>query len=224
MPAYERQLRTATILPSFSRRQSLFMAISAVAATVPTTSWGDVYRLALFEDLAKALGEAGDAIGKISDGVARLVSDANSGWNYVEANRTRSRLIDISARTTGVLVSNDLFVESFSRYLNLPNPKPEDWTRATEDINKTLANITSLLSDLKRERSDFVLESAYLSLQTSLSARVDLLNKVDSRGPPQTPQERDAFADIVSKYKILIANFKRAIEELNIYIKQERPG
>lgn len=76
-----------------------------------------------------------------------------------------------------------------------------------------------LLSDVKEERSDFVLENAYGKLGETLHQRSMILTKILSLPKPSNPKELEQLKRMNLQYKRLISTFEEAINQLNKYIK-----
>lgn len=181
-------------------------------------------RIALLQDLVDAIGAAGDAISKLTDGVAHLVVTSVNGYNYLAAVRERNRLIDISSRTAFLIAQkNVMVIDSIESYLRIQNPTPEQWSAVTTALNMTLTEVLNLLNDVREERGDFVLQPAYLSLNISLNSRAAALQQLSTLSPPTTPEERQLLQQASDKYKILISNAKKAVTELNKYVEQTKP-
>jgi hypothetical protein len=179
-----------------------------------------VSRLNVYKDAIDAIGAAGDAIAKLTDGVKHLVVTGAQGYDYVAAKRDHDRLRDISARATDLAYShNAVVISSIDAYLALKHPTPGDWHVITEGTQRVIDSVKVLLDDVRNERSDFVLEDAYGKLAGSLQSRGLLLGKLAKLPAPKTAQERAALRQLNAKYKVLLANFEAAIAELNLYLK-----
>lgn len=203
----------------------MFLGVVATLVALPT-AWAQpsgAARLVILRDLVEALGAAGDAIIKITDGFKHLVVTGVSGYNYVAAERERSRLIDISRRTANLIVNQNIrVIQSLDEYLQHPNPTDSDWQRVVGNINATLSSVRALLQDVQAENGDFVLEPAYLALNRTLSARSSLLQQLSSLPAPSSKEERNVLRQASDKYKVLIANAEQAIMELNAYVKSKK--
>jgi hypothetical protein len=182
-------------------------------------------RIAILKDAIEAVSAAGDAIAKFTDGIAHLVATGASGYNYVTAQREYDRLVDLSARGTHLAgVTQQAVVDSIDDYLKKPHPGTLDWDIVTKAIQRVINDVKKFLDDVKAERSDFVREDAYATLDSSLGSRISILEKLSSLPQPVTPEEKNELAILNEKYKRLLANFKAAIEQLNLYLKQNKPA
>jgi hypothetical protein len=208
--------------------KQMIPSVAIVSTIVPTLAPAQiplVGRLEVLKDVGDAVGAAGDAISKLTDGIAHLVSTANSGWAYVSASNVKSRLNDISARATSLAaIKNVRVVESIDEYLKHPHPTIPDWDAVNERFAGVIIEVKGLLDNLKSERSDFIREDAYAKLVQTLASRSSLLDKLRTLPPPETSEERKALRLINDKYKVLILNFQAAVRELNAYLKQVNPG
>jgi hypothetical protein len=179
--------------------------------------------LVIYKEIAGLLGAAGDAIIKITDGIKHLITTGFSGYSYIAAERERKRLIELSALATDLSSTAQVrVVRSIDEYLESSDPTPDDWFAVTQSIGWVLTMIGVLLDDIKKERSEFVLESAYQSLLRSLDSRFSLLDKLSNVPPPTTEEERKEVKQISNKYKEMLTAFSEAIEQLNIYIKNKK--
>jgi hypothetical protein len=176
-------------------------------------------RLNVLKDAADALGAAGDAIANLTDGVAHLVTTGDSAWETVAARRTHDRLIAISARATNIAgVQQIAVVNSIDAYLAKQHPTSNDWGTVTTAVGGVIGGVKKLLDDLRMERSDFVLDSAYATLVETLGARSDILAKLATLPPATTAEEKAGLARVNANYKRLLAKFQAAIQALNEYV------
>lgn len=181
-------------------------------------------RINLFKDAVEAVGAAGDAIAKITDGIRHLVVTGAEGYNYVAAERERDRLKRLSARATNLgSVKQQIVVRSIDEYLKKSNPSQADWDAVTDGIRNVIIGVKGLLDDVRNERSDFVLEESYSKFVSTLGSRALLLDKLENLPAPSTTEERAALAQINIEYKRLLTNFQEAITQLNAYLKQKKP-
>ncbi len=181
-------------------------------------------KLAVLKEAIDAVGAAGDAIAKLTDGIKHLVVTGAQGYDYVSAQREYARLKDLSARSRSLIMEQRVHVvENIDEYLQLSAPTQDDWRRVAEKLGSTLKDVNALLTDVQNERSDLVLEDAYAKLSSSLAARANLLGKLAAMDPPVSPEERAMLQTLQEKYQVLLKNFEAAIEELNLYIKQHKP-
>jgi hypothetical protein len=179
--------------------------------------------IALLRELVDALGAAGDAISKLTDGFKHLIVTGVSGYDYIAAERERARLIDISRRTANLIVTQNIrVVQSLDDYLDLESPTNEDWQRVAYNLNLTLTSVRELLQDVQTENGEFVLEPAYLLLNQTLAARSSLLEQLINYPAPTSTDEREMLRQASVKYKVLIENAKQAIKELNTYVKSQQ--
>jgi hypothetical protein len=177
-------------------------------------------KVAVLNDVAQALGSLGDAIVKITDGVKHLIETSSEGVDVILAENTKSRLKDLSARSTQFSVKQNIVVtQSIDDYLI--HPTPMGWHDVTNSLSEVLTNGKSLLDDWHEERSDFILEDAYATISATLSSRLNLLQKLVELPPPTTPDELTALSKINVQYKRLIEIFRNAIKELNAYLKHD---
>jgi hypothetical protein len=194
-------------------------AISVAAQTTPQS------RLNIFKDAVDAIAAAGDAIAKVTDGIAHLIKSGAAGWNYLSAQSTHNRLIDISARATNLAGAKQMpLINSIDEYIEKDTPTTADWNTVRSAIGGVVSEVKVLLDAIKSERSDFIREDAYSALVQTLAARSNLLDKLQSLPQPATPEEKNALRDVNIQYKRLLANFEAAIKELNAYLKQAKPA
>jgi hypothetical protein len=198
--------------------------VAALAPIVVQAQAALASRVAVLKEAADALGAAGDAIAKLTDGVAHLVQTGDKGWQVVSARRTRSRLVDISARAQNIAgVKQVAVVNSIDEYLSKTHPTAADWKTVTDAIGHVVGDVRNLLDDLNADRSDFVLQKAHATLVETLAARSSILDKLASLPPPLTQKERSGLRNVNSKYKALLSNFRAATTELNKYLETAPP-
>ena len=179
----------------------------------------------LYKEIVDLLGAAGDAIIKITDGIRHLVVTGASGYNYIAAERVRKRLMRMSAVATNLaFFTQEEVVRSIDEYLESSKPSMEDWWVIRESIHLVLGEVGALLQDVREERSEFVLETAYRKVFGALAERVSLLQRLSVVPPPTTEQEREALREINTEYKRLLKLFIEAIDQLNAYLKSKKNG
>lgn len=179
----------------------------------------DVLAYKLVLDL---LGAAGDAMVKLTDGFKHMITTGYAGYNHVAAKRAHKRLVDLSARATNLLAAHQsLAVRSIDEYISKPEPTSDDWYAIIECITYVIEEIKKILDDVQEERSDFVLEDAYSKLSESLASRASLLQQLFGMPAPKSEREKRLLSKINAEYKRLLENFKDAIIQLNLYLKQQ---
>jgi hypothetical protein len=182
----------------------------------------DSNNVAILTEAAEAMGAASEAIEGLTDGIKHLGRGRSATYSYDAAVRERARLIDLSARGRFVAHRQQRrVVEGIDRYNRLKQPSAAEWEKVKVDAVKALQGVSALLEDVKQERSDFVLEKAYNTLTSTLSAREKLLERLSTLDPPTTPEELQALRKLNNNYKRLLHNFHKAIDQLNIYIKNK---
>jgi len=206
--------------------KSVWLLFAVLLGSAAASAEGELAALAsrlnVLKDAADALGAAGDAIAKLTDGVAHLVTTGDSAWQTVSARRTHDRLVDISARATNLSgVRQIAVVNSIDAYLAKRDATKTDWDTVTMAIGGVIGDVKSLLDDLRSERSDFVLEGAYATLVQTLGARSDILVKLAALPPPTTPEEKAQLSRANTNYKRLLENFEAAIQALNAYVASQ---
>jgi hypothetical protein len=176
-------------------------------------------RIAILTDLVNAIAAAGKAISALTDGVKDVVVASSSAYDYIAAKRELNRLNDIVRRTGNLIASqNSLVVKSLDDYLEKKQPTEADWETIAGNIGKTLTTVYELSSDIEQENGSFVNQDASLALKEAFAARVSILNRLSTMRPPFSSQERVALRQISKEYKVLIANARAAIKQLNTFI------
>lgn len=204
------------------KRRTFFVTVFSIP-TAALAQAESAIRLAILTDLVKAIGAAGDAISKLTEGFKTLVVAGNDSYNYIAAERERARLIDISRRTAQLIATrNVLVIESIAQYLEAPKRRQEDWSRVVVHVDDTLNSVKLLLSDVQQEDGSFILEPAYLTLNEVLSGRVRLLDQLAAMRAPESREELALLSAANEKYKTLVARATVAVTELNTYVKGKK--
>lgn len=179
--------------------------------------------IAILTDLVNAIGAAGEAISKLTAGFRDLVVAGKDSYKHVAASRERDRLIDLSRRTTSLIATQNIrVVENLDQYLAERNPTQDDWAKVVRNIEATLGSVQALLADVQAEDGSFVLEPAFLTLNQTLSSRVSLLTQLAAMPAPTSKKELSLLRQASAKYKLLIANAKEAVTQLNAYVKSTK--
>jgi hypothetical protein len=195
--------------------------VSAVEGNAQISKLPPATRTEMLKNLSLALGAAAGAVTAITNGVTSLSKTAESGWSELSAWRTRTRLIDISARATQLANENQsTVINRIDDYLNKNNPTVADWLAVTQPLSSVISDVKDLLDELRDERSVFISEPAYITLMQTLDPGQLDLSKLQTLPPPTTAAEREELLEIRTKYKILLEKFQAAVQELNTYIKR----
>ena len=194
---------------------ALFHGAAVSDAAQPTAT------VVIIKQIADALGAVGDAIGKLTDGVQKMVVAGDKGWSTVKARRTHDELVSLSQEITGLAEEQRIgmlpLLESY-----IGDPRDPQWAAARGRLVRVLTMSDSILSRLNRDRSDLVLQPAYAQLRLAMRARVSLLSKLQAAPPPRTRAELAQLRRVVSRYKILIIQLEAARDELNEYARVDR--
>ena len=203
---------------------TLFVLLTTTWTSTSATELSVDIRVRALKDIVEAIGAAGDSLKRITDGVGHMAERTVAAYKYIEAERDINRLKDISARATELrYVIQTPVVKGLHDYISgQKRPRPANWEKAKQTIGSTLVDLSLFLEDLKKERSDFVLEDAYQKLTSSVSDRVGLLKKLQSLPEPTSSEEREVLKDLSDRYLELLEAFEATIQEMNNYIKQRK--
>lgn len=207
------------------KRAIIGLILSGVFLSVPVRAEPSAStRANIFKEVIEAIGAAGDALVKITDGIAHLIKTGNTGWEYVSAKKTYSDLLDISQIASHLAyVANPSAVTSIDEYLKKKNPTQKDWDIVQHEIDTAIDGVRRLLNKLEHKQSDFIREDAYAKLLETIEMRGGMLNKLSMFPPPRTSEEKADLRQVNEKYKRLIANLRSTIRELNAYLKVTKP-
>jgi hypothetical protein len=200
-----------------------FVCTLLLSPLIARAQAGAAAKIAILTDLVSAIGAAGEAISKLTAGFKDLVVAGKDSYKYVAAARERDRLIDLSRRTTNLIAAQNIrVVESLDQYLAERNPTQDDWAKVVRNIEATLGSVQKLLADVQAEDGSFVLEPAFLTLNQTLSSRASLLTQLAAMPAPSSKKELSILRQASEKYKLLIANAREAVTQLNAYIKSAK--
>lgn len=192
----------------------IFVTYASLSYSEPTKA----SKLQILTEVAQALGDLGDSVVKITDGIKHIIVTGGEGVSFVLAKKTKYELIKLSATSTQFAATqNASVIQSIDEYLRHPNAR--DWPFVQQKLSNVLFRGSELLKEWNEERSDFIAEPAYAELLETLNARVSILRKLNSMDAPTTKEELEALHVVNHRYKILVHQFKSAVQELNIYIK-----
>jgi hypothetical protein len=195
----------------------ILIAPRPLAAQVPVEP---LQAIGIIREVADALGAVGDALGKLTDGIEHMIRAGDHGLSTLHARRTRESLIDLSRLTTELTVQQTtVVIPSLEDYLERPDTAR--WSAATAMLGDVIESADTLLTRLRRDKSDLVLRPAYAALQLSLSARVTLLSKLAALPPPSTKAELNALRSVLGRYRVLVAQLAGARDALNQYIASD---
>jgi sugar (pentulose or hexulose) kinase len=173
-------------------------------------------RVSLLKEIVETVGAAGDALGKLTEGVQKLVIAGDKAWNRVSAERTRDRLADLSAATSGLATMQVVqTIPAIEQFVN--NPSAATWNVVVRRSNATLEQVYDILRALKSEKSDLVFQPAYSQLERALEARASLLARLVGLPTPHTREELAEIRNLITAYKVLVIKLESARDELNRY-------
>ncbi|KDM89658.1 hypothetical protein EA58_21260 [Photobacterium galatheae] len=176
-------------------------------------------KIEVLTEVAKSLGDIGDSIVKITDGIKHVVVTGEEGINYFFARKARKDLINLSAKSTQFSAYQNVAVTvTIDEYLR--NPSYSGWVDVQERLLTVVKEGAKLLSEWNDERSDFIVEPSYASLIESLNSRISILEKLLFLEPPITESELNVLKNVNIEYKKLMREFRLAVNELNVYLKQ----
>ena len=186
-------------------------------------------------ELGKIFSDVADAIGKLGDSVAHLVTLGARGWDAGQARATKARLRSLSRAMIGAVQMNGPTIDLLANFsgdmedllgrgvdLTQPGLSRElgiRWGKLRERVTVMLHDSALLLGAVERENSDFVLSPAYRDVFAVLASRDALLVGLSALGPPRTTGELADLKALTASYKRLRANLERAVEAIARYVE-----
>ena len=207
----------------------LFLCIAAVASSLAAPfagaqAVGAAARLAV---IVTALGEAGTALSKLTQGLRDAAVAGSDAYEHVTAARARDRLVELSVKLGRLTnVGNEIVLDSLAEYIHLARTTPgspdlgKHWTKLIADLAGTVRMVREILGDLEAERSDFVLEPAYRERDLAMRARSSRLSGLAALPPPVSADAIAELEKIREAYVALHRRTRELIEQLNAYIKR----
>lgn len=215
-------------------RRKILMGFALVALLPPHSEAKAVSLVDL-----KGLGELVDAIsrsmGNIAESIARVISLGDRGLSEISARNALSALKDLDSRLKFLASATQVaLIRNFHDYVELgrealsADEGEKDrfdiklkgaWTAIVSSVSEITRETTELLSKIRNDRSDFVLEEAYGILAGSLNDRIGILKKIRDADPPKSSAELNELNDVAGKYDTLRAKTLNAVDQLSAYIK-----
>lgn len=181
--------------------------------------------------LVKLIGELGDSISKLTKGFKDLIVAGHESYVYVSESMEKSRLLELSALLTklhaekNATVLKNIFdysklIEKINDGSQLQSYESIEfmWRQLLISVESTVVMVREILNHVQSDRSDFVLQSVYLSLNRMLYMRKRILSAWLEIPPPQSTGEIQILRDAYEKYKILDENCADLIGEINLYL------
>lgn len=211
------------------------LLLSGLCLSAPVLSQVPLPTLAALGVLVKVIGEAGDALSKVTKGISDLVNAGNDSYNYLSAKRDRERLIKLSGNLQKLVAgSNAAFIDYLQLYISRLTRYYQDnesgapsvstmrpiWDGLLNQAHTNLEIVHAILTDLNAEKSDFVLKPAYLGLQEVLHSRTSVLLEMKSMPPPVSKEELRMLMVLRENYKKLRMRTFDLIGELNRYLEK----
>jgi internalin A len=181
------------------------------------------------QQLGTLLKDAADAVTKFADSIAHIVKLGDAGLTEMSARRAHARLLGTYRGIGQLSLTQGVVKNRFELIVDfLPGTGPDsefwpaeekDWKDATSEIKPLIEQVDHLLSDLRNERSDFVLEPAYRSLHHALHGRHELFARLRASDLPKTPEQVKAVRLAVLEWNRLINELREASDAMAAYLK-----
>lgn len=121
----------------------------------------------VLKDLVEAVGAAGDAIAKLADGIGHLIATGVKGYDAARARKVYKGLKEASADyvvlSSTQVPMRDALLEYGDRmrrvsHENLSERRlSNEWKIVAGEASRLLEQVSHLLIEIRRDRSDFVL-------------------------------------------------------------------
>ena len=201
------------------RRRIFVMALAWVWPQVQAVG---SERLVVLNQLLATVSAAAQAMSQLAKGLKDWLILGQATYSVFSAERERSRLIAISKGMTALVVSQNAgLIQTLDQYLGAKAPTENDWARVLTQVEATLVAVQVLLKDLQAENGPVVFEPVFLTLNQTLSSRTALLDTLLDMPVPHDAPERQVLHKVSRAYKVLIANARQALYELNRYVKSQ---
>jgi hypothetical protein len=186
------------------------------------------------KDLGAAIDAAAGALGKLADSVAHMIFLGDKGYNIANARKTKNRLKDIDARLTDLAqISQSTLVDNMLGYAELwrrlssttdgaakNEQLKSSWQLVVAGIRDVLLQTRDLVDELRRERSDFVLQPSWIMLIKALDDKASLLNVPELTSPPDTDEKINELEAVAKNFEALRNNTIKALTSMSDYISK----
>ena len=169
----------------------------------------------VLNEVAQTIGELGDSLAQLTDGVKRLVVSGDKTVDHAFANRTNNTLRDLSIRSTQLRGKQNTMTAGIIND-NFLDPRPLVWYESKTNLRIIIKSGTDLLQEWGAKHSEFLPEESNRYLLSTLST----LKKLEQMEPPATDEELAALYQVNQEYRKLIDQLNAAIYELDTYIKE----
>jgi len=209
-----------------NRRSIWILAVSSLCGHAWAQENPLAARIEILEDLVKAIGSAGDAISKLTAGVRDLVVNGSNAYDYVAASREHDHLVALSNQLSSLVATQQTnVVSNIEDYLSTMSSEAtrkktdvqQSWELVVSRLRSVLESTKNLLDEVDHEKSDFVLQPAFLKLKEALAVKFSIMDKLMSMPAPSSPEELSKLKAADYQYKRLISNTRDAIAALNSY-------
>jgi hypothetical protein len=183
--------------------------------------------IGLIVELGDLLAKAAEAISRFGDSIAHLVTLGAQGYDAAAARKAQADLYALRVNLGGLVFGpNALLLLSINQYLQrasaAPKPSAEvlkmDWDAVVNKVNMATIQVDSLLEDVQKIRSDFILLDAYSTIQMALYGRESILARLYLLPPPVDEDELQALAKAGEEYQKLSLATQKASRQLATYI------
>jgi hypothetical protein len=140
------------------------------------------------KDLAVVIGSSADAVKKLGDALAHLVTLGVGGFDGLKARRTRGRLLQMVQNTAWFYDGGNAALSfGFERFVDRPNAF--GWKQLLGAAQQATPELDGILADLRQEYRDIVLEDSFRQLVSSMHARSEVIARLRDMDLPTTPDE-----------------------------------
>jgi hypothetical protein len=209
-----------------TRRGAVTLLFACPVVSSTKTAFADAAVLIQLVDVLKNVQEC---IRKIGYGFRDLLRIGADGFDSLVARQTHARLIEIYTSLGDVAIINGMVVHfAFDNiglcgdhYCDRPwIDREKAWRDAKNVMIKGLTIVKKTLDGVRSERSDFVLEPAFVKLEAVLSGRRLILEELQFMQLPRSAAEISLLSDIAYQYRGLIRSLNFTMEEMATYIKR----
>ncbi len=227
LPPTEVPMRKVT-KTAYSKCSAAAMCLAFAWAAPPSVSQDPGPVVTTMQELVAMFGEASQSMADFRDLIGRQRSGEATGLDRDTAVSMRDTLFPLSADLQNLFVSQKVtlfaHIDMYVDCVGAGTCNAEDeWEQVRSAMENILVRVNKVLGDVRRENSDFVLETTHLELMVTLQTRVVTLQKLIDLPAPTTEAELALLTELRAHYVTLVEALAESIEELNAYIKSIGP-
>jgi hypothetical protein len=169
------------------------------------------------------VGSAGDAIGKLADGIKKAADDERAFMDEVKLRSLRTSVHNLEFAITEMTTSQTSMIDGINHYMRNSDHSPEAWDRAKDQLVHVSELVKAVIDAVNASGSDLVAIAGpelVANLESALDRKTGMLDDIKALPEPYASGKEDDLKSVVAEYEKLVDDTKRLNVELDNYVKK----